>query len=570
MKKLSIMGKLLLMSGPLIVLSIVLVSVYTYLTGFIANESEDLYYDQLYVANSTLINADRDFYQAYTALLQGFGKEELKTDQAKLLSDYDENIEQTKERVGEVEAIVLEHADLASFNFNGLTFDSEYTNFKTNIESLASAYDVKTGTGNLLEFDTRFNATRDNISNLEDLIENYAEEAEKKLSNSITAITFTIVIVSIICLVISILLSIYIIRYLRTNISNVTKGINKVAERDLTVEIKEVAGVDEIAQLSRAVITLKEQLLSMMGVLKSSASFLNDSSVAMVQNTGTSAEAMSNIDGAAAELASTATHQAEDITEIANEIGKVDGISKESQTQAFELASACGQIERSTNDGMVTVNELTNITHSNMEAFEKIFSVIESIEANTETIGTASEMISSIANQTNLLSLNASIEAARAGEAGRGFAVVAEEIRQLAEQSTESVTTINEMLGQLVESVSDATETSKLVRKYVNQQNESVNKTRSGFATIVDNVGIANAGVERLKSVNEDLSKRVEAIRDLIEALSATSEENAATAQELSATTSTVTSNINELETTGKQVSGSSDELNSIVSEYTV
>jgi len=364
--------------------------------------------------------------------------------------------------------------------------------------------------------------------------------------------------------------STFIISYIKNNLIKVTKGINSVAEKNLTAEIATVDGKDEIAQLSHSVNKLKNQLLGMMGVLQQSASGLNNSSTMMVDNTSTSAESMQNIDVAAAELATTASQQAEDILQIANEISNIETIFGESQQCTQNLNVTCVEITNETNDGMNTVNELMDITNQNSLAFENIFAVIESVEKNTETIGQASDMIAQIAGQTNLLSLNASIEAARAGEAGRGFAVVADEIRQLAEQSAESVNTINAMISELVRSVSEATKTSKLVREYVSKQNDSVLNTRKGFESIVNGTAVVNSDVERLQSVNYQLGECVKNIGVLVESLSAASEENAATAEELSATTASVSGSIGELAATGRSVNDSSSELNNIVSEYTI
>ena len=243
-------------------------------------------------------------------------------------------------------------------------------------------------------------------------------------------------------------------------------------------------------------------------------------------------------------------------------------MSKQSLKDTMELATACDDIEKITKAGMDTVNGLTDITNQNMKAFESIFVAIEGVGERTRAIGTASDMITSIASQTNLLSLNASIEAARAGEAGKGFAVVADEIRQLAEQSASSANTINSMLKELMQSAKQAAEESELVKEYVERQRQSVIDTKDGFVAIVDNLNIINDGVNNLRNVSNHLGTKVNSISSLSESLSAASEENAATAQELSATTSSVAATIINLEKTGNSVNEHSDELNVIVKEY--
>lgn len=571
MKKLKIRGKLMLMVVPLVVFTIALVIIYTVLVRNVSSRSKELYYNQLYEANSTLINADRDFYQAYTALLKNIVLGKWSEDNgASYITDFEENIEQTKERVEQVEVIVEQYPKLSNYSINGTTIHAEFDKFEQNISQLEEITSKELDAFILGNFDTIFNATRDNISNMEDIIEDYAVAEGGQLESSFMVITISILVVTVIVGVIIFLLCVIIIRYVRTNTSNVAEEISNIANKDLTHEIKVLEGEDELAQLSRAANLLRQQFMSMVGTLQNSSGSLASSSNLMASNTKESVASMHTIDQAASEFANTASQQAQDVSEIANEISIVDEMSKESMEDAESLAQACSDIENITQNGMNTVNELTKITEKSMEAFNSIFDVIESFDEKTKTIGAASGMIADIADQTNLLSLNASIEAARAGDAGRGFAVVADEIRQLAEQSASSAETINAMISELVESATEAARESDLVKGFVQQQKHSVEQTREGFVAIVSNITTVNEGVNNLEEVSRGLGDRVTAISKLVESLSAASQQSAATAQELSATTTTVSHSIADLEETGHSVSASSDELNSIVTEYKI
>lgn len=572
MKNLRISGKLLAMVLPLVFL---IVGILVVGIGLITNataRSKSLFYDQLYQANSTLINADRDFYQAYLSMMKVLAMRgsAAEGDNAERIADYNENIEQTKERVEAVDVIATEYPDLYAYSLNGMTLKSEYAEFQTNMALLENTYNISTGEGDMLSYNTVFEATRENISNMEDLIENYAVVAEEQLQSSISAALVSICIGAVILIAIIGVLCIKIMIYIRTNIIYVTDSISRIADKNLTVPVKVIEGRDEIAQLSHAAQTLQQQLLSMISTLLNSSEKLSESSNLMANDTKESANSMSSIDQAANELANTATQQATDITQIAVEISEIDEMSKQSLRDTTDLATACGDIEKITKTGMDTVNELTNITDRNMKAFESIFVAIEGVDKRTGTIGAASDMITSIANQTNLLSLNASIEAARAGEAGKGFAVVADEIRQLAEQSASSANTINSMLKELMQSVKQASEESELVKEYVERQRLSVVDTKDGFIAIVNNMNIINDGVNNLRNVSNNLGTKVNSISGLSESLSASSEENAATAQELSATTSSVATTIINLEETGKAVNEHSEELNQIVKEFKI
>lgn len=572
MQKLKIKGKLLLMALPLVVLMIFITAFYSMRMNKVYSESQELYYDQLYTVNSTLINADRDFYQAYTAMLQylNFSEYITKAEADQYLKDYRENIDQTTERVGEVMAIVDEHPELREAKKDDFTMDSEYEKFTANITKLTGTYNPETGAGDIETFDKVFNDTRDNISNMEDLIEEFAVVSEAELQSSIAASILTTNILVVIVLVVIAALVFWVIQYIQKSTISVAENISYIAEKDLSHKIEEIEGKDEIAQLSRAASSLQEQFLHMISMLKSSSDELSQSSKMMANNTSESVQHMENIDHAASELANTATETANDITQIAGEISEIDIMSKESLNDTASLSTACSDVKDITAQGMETVKELSDITEQNMVAFEQIFEAITGIDEKTKTIGIASDMITDIASQTNLLSLNASIEAARAGDAGRGFAVVADEIRQLAEQSASSANTINSMIEALFESAEHATQMSELVKGYVEKQRHSVINTREGFKNIVNNVNIMDEGVDKLRQTNETMGDKVNYITSLIESLSAASEENAATAQELSATTATVAANIAELERTGESVNHSADDLSLLVADYNI
>lgn len=187
--------------------------------------------------------------------------------------------------------------------------------------------------------------------------------------------------------------------------------------------------------------------------------------------------------------------------------------------------------------GLKSVTTLRDKSKETYETSEKIFAVVENLTNTTKDIGLFVESIENIAEQTNLLALNAAIEAARAGEAGKGFAVVADEVRKLADQSRKSTEEINNLMQNIQEESALAISSMEIMKKVSQEQNIAVDKTNSSFADIANAIDYI---VEKINDVNKAVIKmqndKSEVISS-IENISSVSQQTAASSQEVAATT---------------------------------
>jgi methyl-accepting chemotaxis protein len=171
------------------------------------------------------------------------------------------------------------------------------------------------------------------------------------------------------------------------------------------------------------------------------------------------------------------------------------------------------------------------------ETSEKIFAVVENLTNTTKDIGLFVESIENIAEQTNLLALNAAIEAARAGEAGKGFAVVADEVRKLADQSRKSTEEINNMMQSIQEESALAISSMETMKKVSQEQNFAVDKTNSAFSDIANAIDFI---VSKINDVNTAVIKMQDDKSEVISAIeniSSVSQQTAASSEEVAATT---------------------------------
>ncbi len=572
MKKLTILGKLLFAAVPIVAASIIGMLLLASEVNTALDESEKIFYEQLYEINNLINTADRDLYQARLAQEQIMAAGAYnETPDPSLFDDFSENAQQTADGIAKIEEIVAKYPAMGKFELEGNSINNCLKEFNANYSAWLDFADPQTSTEAKYRSSTEyFSMVRGPINDMGDIITVYADKEKTSLINRVHKTLIMIITIITIILLAAVFFAFYIIHYIRKNLAYVSSKIESIANNDLTDTIDPLEGVDEICALNKAARGVQGHLKDMISMLQGSSIALADSSTQMGKSTNETSGSIAHINSAASELANTATSQATDIADIANHMTTVDEMMQKNTGNADALAEVSAQIRQVTDEGLQRVEGLKSITDQSVAAFEEIFEVIEGIEESTKKISEASDLISSIAGQTNLLSLNASIEAARAGDAGRGFAVVADEIRQLSEQSANSVNIINEMLADLQQNTDNAAKQSDNVRNYVSRQKEAVEETSQSFTDIASGIQNINATVDELHEANRNLSDGVANISGLIENLSAISEENAATAQELNATTDTVNTSVEVLAENGDNVSKSALDLERIIKEFKV
>ncbi|MCR5255931.1 MAG: HAMP domain-containing protein [Acetatifactor sp.] len=568
MKNLSIFFKILLITIPLVVMILISAIVMRKNMQDVLFKSESVYLDTLYEVNNNLLAADRDFYQAQIAFTR---YSQVSGAAASEVDDFNENAQQTIDKVNAATAIARGNELLFKKTVSdGENFETISYEFVDSFNRWKASYDVSTKSGDIAKQEGYFKEARGYLDRLQEITEEWADKEGTVLTQSINSrinsITIGYLIIIIAVLVIVILTS----RSIAKGVKDTKERLDIIATNDLTQDVPETNAKDEIGQMTRSFRSMQANLKEIISVLYKESDDLDDSVRTMGEATSETTQSMESINTAAGELATTATQTATDIETIANEMQELDGVMKSSVESASALAGAGKEIGKVTKVGMDIVEELTQINNQCVSAFNSIFKGIENIEGSSNRISEASTLISSIANQTNLLSLNASIEAARAGEAGRGFAVVADEIRSLSEQSADSVQTINTLLEELHKNTNEAIAQSEMVKNYVEKQNSSVAQTKESFSDIITSVEDVNSAVIDLKSINDQLAKGFGDITSLVESLSAASEENAATAEELSATSDIVRGDVLSLDDIQTRIDAAAVKLADIVKQFKV
>lgn len=241
------------------------------------------------------------------------------------------------------------------------------------------------------------------------------------------------------------------------------------------------------------------------------------------------------------ETSSGINQQFQEIDQVATAINEMTATVQEVAHNASQAANAAESADEHATNGRRVVEATINTIDSLAQQNVRIAEVIESLDSKSERIGAVMDVIKGIAEQTNLLALNAAIEAARAGEQGRGFAVVADEVRSLASRTQDSAGEIESMISELQTEMQQAVNEMESSKQQTQSSVESAASAGQALATITEsirqitdmNTTIASAAEEQ-SAVTDEINRNIETIRDISEKTTSASQQTTASSQELS------------------------------------
>lgn len=358
-------------------------------------------------------------------------------------------------------------------------------------------------------------------------------DVEKDIRSGQVKMAVGMLLVFIIALIVVVILVQKIIKALKHTIDR----LDDVAAGKLDFEMhdKMLARVDEIGEMSNSIQGLINEFKTILTNLSDSSFELDHFSNEFEASFDTITENISNINIAVDEVANGATSQANETMEANNEIANM-GNSIEGAVSDIEILNQnSAKMKDYSKSAEDTLNELVAISMQTSHAIEEVKEQTNLTNESAQAIQAATDMITSIAAQTNMLSLNASIEAARAGENGKGFAVVADEIRNLSEQSRNSAEEILAIVSELIRNSNTSVETMNHVSGSVQEQNAKLGNTKDMFVSLNTEISSVSSGVERIRHSMEELERMKDTVMASVEQLAAIAEENAASTEETSA-----------------------------------
>ena len=366
---------------------------------------------------------------------------------------------------------------------------------------------------------------------------------QSDVERDISAILITVVTVGIFLTVVCSVIGIVVVNSMIRRIRHGAEIVEAVAEGNLTVTVheKELRVRDEVGDIDRAIANLQKRLSDIVSDIHEMCKNVNSASQSLSGHAEMSSSHLSQIDTAVNEIAQGAGTQAEETQETTENVIVMGDMIEKNNSQIENLNVNAEEMTKAGDSAIDTLKELEAINGKTKDAIDVIYEQTNTTNESAMKIREAINLITDIAEETNLLSLNASIEAARAGEQGRGFAVVAGQIQKLAEQSNESARKIEAIVASLIEDSDKAVETMNEVRQIMEEQSEKVDKTSSMFCQLKTGIDQSVNAVDVIAESTREIDKTRVSVVDSCQSLTSIAEENAASTEETSAAVSELT-----------------------------
>lgn len=344
----------------------------------------------------------------------------------------------------------------------------------------------------------------------------------------------------------------------------VTTVINKLSNMDFTMDdVQKQLGLrrDETGDMSRAINVMQGHLIDVVSGLKNQSSSLFTAADSLNISITETATTVEQVEKSVSEISDGASVQANETQKATENVIIMGDMVKDTSGEVEKLIVNANEMKTSSDEASAILIQLEQINKQAKEAIDTIYVQTNTTNESAKKIREATTLITSIAEETNLLSLNASIEAARAGEQGRGFAVVASQIQKLAEQSNESARQIENITDSLISDSEKAVTIMGEVKEIILEQNEHVLKTDSIFMQVKDGIDSSIDGVAKIAEKTRQMDEARVNVVDVVQSLTAIAQENAANTEETSASVTEVGSIITSISENAAKMRGIADAL---------
>ncbi|MFH5779532.1 methyl-accepting chemotaxis protein [Heyndrickxia oleronia] len=394
------------------------------------------------------------------------------------------------------------------------------------------------------------------------------DETHDQVREKVNNIKVFIIVITIFALLVGIVIALVIGRMIARPIKKVSGIMKLVSEGDLRIDPVKVRSEDEIGELALSFNQMVEDLALVVRQVSDSSMQVASSSEQLTASAQQSASAAEQVTRVITENANGTEKQLETFYEVNGAVDEMAEGMNQIARASEEMLHSSEETSTLSEQGVASITKVVAQMNEIHTTVEEATNMIHSLGRHSEDIRKITEIITGIANQTNLLALNAAIEAARAGEHGKGFAVVADEVRILAEESRKSSDQISAMIEQI------QAETKKTVISmeagnnkveqglaFSNEANESFFKISQSISTVANRAEHVSSSVENIQNITLKVAKAMEGAKKISEQVANGSQENASASEEQLAT-------MEEIASSAESLSHLAEELQVVISKF--
>lgn len=390
-----------------------------------------------------------------------------------------------------------------------------------------------------------------------------------EISEAVQPIFQTTALVLVISLAIGFTLVFIMIRSIMRTINNLKERAHQISEGDLTSLIN-VEVNDELGQLAKDINGMTNKLRSVVSQTLSTADQVAASADELTASATQTTLATEQVAAAVEEIAKGAEVQTTGVQNSAQSMEEISKGMERITDSSLAITELTLNTTKQAEEGSIHVENTANQMESIHQSVLVSNKTIDAVHERSKEIGMILEVITNIADQTNLLALNAAIEAARAGEHGKGFAVVADEVRKLAEQSQEAAGQIAELIIETQRDAAHSVETMGQVTKDVQAGITVTSETKVKFASILEAMQKIAPQMEDISAIAEQVSASIQQVASNANELADVASENAATSEELAASTEEQLASMEEIAASSKNLAQMAEELQQLVHVFKV
>ena len=389
------------------------------------------------------------------------------------------------------------------------------------------------------------------------------EQLAKEVRNNIILLIVVELLIGVI------LFWIIITKSVRSLVS-IVETVNRLSQGDLKVEKIKVKTKDEIAKLGNSINEMRDSLRSLIIQMNDTSQKVAVSSEELSAITEQNNQSVEHIASTMEKVAVGAENEVKSVDEMVSLMNQSNNNLSQVVQKNEQVSLYAENALEKTDVGLLAIEHAENQMESIYQNVDSLALVVEGLGKRSFEIGAITEVITAIADQTNLLSLNAAIEAARAGEHGRGFAVVSDEVRKLAEQSAQSAQQISQLITLIQEETKKAVKSMEKVSIEVEQGTSAVNEAGKSFNQIQATVNDVTLKVEEVTITLKQTIEGSENIISSMDTISKIVEETAMGTESVSASIEEQMVSMEEVASSANSLAEMSDELQNQVKRFKI